>query len=335
MVTIRTIDAHVAGAPLRLIVEGFPSPRGLTMGEKQAWAARRADHLRRLLMREPRGHVDMFGAVFTEATEPGSDAGLLFMGHDGFHTMSGHGVIAAATIALERGLLVPHDDERIVLDTVAGRVKVKVQRGGSTALTAVVGVTYANVPAFVVHPGIDVPLPGRRLRADVAFAGEFYAIVDSESAGVPVDGARIDDLRKIGSAIAAAIDDGLSVRHPLDPSLSGVAGTVFTSPPQAPGADLRSTTVYASGSVDRSPGGTAMAAVMAVLDAMGMLTQDGRLRLESLTGQIFEGRLAGRTQVGAADAVVAEISGAAYITGEHTFTLADGDPFAGGFSLRP
>lgn len=332
---IRTIDAHVAGAPLRLIVDGFPSPRGQTMGEKRAWAARRADQVRRLVMLEPRGHVDMFGAVFTEATQPGSDAGLLFMGHDGFHAMSGHGVIAAATIALERGLLVPRDDKHIVLDTAAGRVKVSVQRDSSPASTRVVGVTYANVPAFVVHPGVDVPLPARRLRADVAFGGEFYAIVDAESAGVPVDGASIDDLRRIGSAIAAAIDDGLSVRHPLDPSISGLAGTVFTAAPHAQGADLRSATVYAGGSVDRSPGGTAMAAVMAVLDAMGMLTQDGRLGLESVTGQIFEGRLASRTQVGAADAIVAEVSGAAYITGEHTFSLADGDPLAGGFSLRP
>jgi len=286
-------------------------------------------------MLEPRGHIDMFGAVFTEPTQPGSDAGLLFMGHDGFHTMSGHGVIAATTIALERGLLVPRDDKRIVLDTVAGRVKVNVQRSGSSASTGVVSVTYANVPAFVVHPGVDVPLPARRLRADIAFGGEFYAIVDAESAGVPVDGASIDDLRRIGSAIAAAIDDGLSVRHPIDPSISGLAGTVFTAPPQAPGADLRSATVYAGGSVDRSPGGTAMAAVMAVLDAMGMLAPDGRLGLESITGQIFEGRLASRTQVGAADAVVAEISGAAYITGEHTFSVAEGDPFGEGFSLRP
>ena len=286
-------------------------------------------------MLEPRGHVDMFGAVFTEATQPGSDAGLLFMSHDGFHTMSGHGVIAAATIALERGLLVPRGDGQIVFDTAAGRVKVDVQRGGSPASTRVAGVTYANVPAFVVHPGVDVPLSSRRLRADVAFGGEFYAIVDAESAGVPVNGASIDDLRKIGSAIAAAMDEGFSLRHPLDPSISGLAGTVFTAAPQSPGADLRSATVYAGGGVDRSPGGTAMAAVMAVLDAMGMLTEDGRLGLESITGQIFEGRLASRTQVGSADAVIAEVSGAAYITGEHTFSLADGDPLAEGFSLRP
>lgn len=286
-------------------------------------------------MLEPRGHVDMFGAVLTEAVQPGSDAGLLFMGHDGFHPLSGHGVIAATTIAIERGLLVPRDDSRIAFDTAAGRVFVNADRHRSPNSTRVNGVTYANVPAFVVHPGVDVPLASRRLRADVAFGGEFYAIVDAESAGVPLDGASIDDLRKMGRAIAAAIDEGLSVKHPLDPSIAGLAGTVFTAPPRLPGADLRGATVYLGGSVDRSPGGTALAAVMAVIDAMGMLPSDGRLGLESLTGQVFQGRLANRTQVGGSDAVVAEISGAAYITGEHTFSVADGDPFAGGFSLKP
>jgi len=332
---IRTIDAHVAGAPLRLIVEGFPAPRGQTMSEKRAWASRKSDHVRRLLMLEPRGHVDLFGAVLTEAAHPGSDAGLLFMGHGGFHALSGHGVIAAATIALERGLLVPRDDSRIAFDTAAGRVMVDAARHRSPGSTRVGPVTYTNVPAFVVHPGVDVPLASRRLRADVAFGGEFYAIVDAESAGVPLDGASIDDLRKTGSAIAAAIDDGLTLKHPLDPSIEGLAGTVFTAPPRAPGADLRTATVYLAGGIDRSPGGTALAAVTAVIDAMGMLPDDGCLELESLTGQVFEGCLAHRTQVGASEAVVVEISGTAYITGEHTFSVAEGDPFPEGFSLRP
>jgi len=354
MLRLKTIDAHAAGEPLRLIVDGFPAPRGRTMLEKREWVLKHADHLRRALMLEPRGHADMYGALFTEPVSPGSHAGVLFMHNEGYSTMCGHGVVAVTTIALERGLLMPGGDgAAVVYDSPAGtiRARARLRSSGSGGLVGsgkegaagsdiseqlrVESVAFVNVPSFVLHAGLPVMLGSRQIRADVAFGGEFYAIVDAESACVPVNGASIDDLRKIGSAIAAAIDDGLSVRHPLDPSLSGVAGTVFTSPPQAPGADLRSTTVYASGSVDRSPGGTAMAAVMAVLDAMGMLTQDGRLRLESLTGQIFEGRLAGRTQVGAADAVVAEISGAAYITGEHTFTLADGDPFAGGFSLRP
>src|SRR5215216_6981333 len=118
MLTLKTIDAHAAGEPLRLIVDGFPSPHGKTMLEKREWVRRHADHLRRALMLEPRGHADMYGALFTEPVSPGSHAGVLFMHNEGYSTMCGHGVIAVTTIALERGLLWPRGNE-IVLDTPA------------------------------------------------------------------------------------------------------------------------------------------------------------------------------------------------------------------------
>src|SRR3989442_6809439 len=107
MLTLKTIDAHAAGEPLRLIVDGFPSPRGKTMLEKRAWVSRHADHLRRALMLEPRGHADMYGAILTEPVLPGSHAGVLFMHNEGYSTMCGHGVIAVTTMALERGLIMP------------------------------------------------------------------------------------------------------------------------------------------------------------------------------------------------------------------------------------
>src|SRR6201993_2418860 len=121
MVTVKTIDAHAGGEPLRLVVDGFPAPRGRTMLEKREWASRHADSLRRALMLEPRGHADMCGAVLTEPVSPGSHAGILFMDNEGFSAGSGHGIIGAVTIALERGLLVPGDDRgAVAFDTVAG-----------------------------------------------------------------------------------------------------------------------------------------------------------------------------------------------------------------------
>src|SRR6266508_3841646 len=124
MLQLKTIDAHAAGEPLRLIVDGFPSPRGKTMLEKREWLRRHADHLRRALMLEPRGHADMYGAILTEAVSPGSHAGVLFMHNEGYSTMCGHGIIAVATIALERNLLMPGGDGRtIVFVTPAGVVR--------------------------------------------------------------------------------------------------------------------------------------------------------------------------------------------------------------------
>jgi proline racemase len=252
------------------------------------------------------------------------------MDADGVVAMSGHGVIAVATLALERALVVPRDPSRLVLDTPAGTVRVAAARRADGSVGEV---TFTNVPSFVVQPGVDVPLPGRRLRADVAFGGEFYAIVDAESAGVVVDTTRTGDLRRMGIAIAAAVDAALAVAHPVLPELTVLAGTVFTAPPQEAGADLRCATVRVSGAVDRSAGGTGTSAIMAVLDAMGLLSEEGRFEPEGLAGQRLRGHLRSRTQVGAVDAIVPEISGTAYVTGEHLFLVDAADPLAGGVRI--
>jgi proline racemase len=329
--TIKTIDAHVGGEPLRLVVNGFPAPHGRTMLAKRTWAARHADHVRRITMLEPRGHTDMQGAVLTEPVQPGSHAGLLFMHADGFGTLSGHGVMATALIAREHGLLVLHDDlDRIVFDTPAGTVRAAMVRGDDGRVERV---TFSGVPSFVLHAGVDVPLSGRRLRADIAFGGAFFAIVDAESAGVPVDGSRVDDLRRVGRDIAEAIERRMAIEHPLEPALAGIDGTIFTAPPQAPGADLRNAVVSAAGAVDRSPSGTGTAAVMAVLHAMGLLAEGQQFVHEGLLGTTFVGRIGRRTHVGDIEALIPEIEGSAWVTGEHTFVSQDGDPLGAGFRL--
>jgi len=325
---IRTIDAHAAGGPLRLVVDGFPAPRGKTMIEKQEWANRNADDVRRALIFEPRGHADMLGGVLTESATPGAHAGLLFFHNHGYSSMSGHGAIAAATIAIERGLVMPGGDgTSIVFDTPAGTVRTTVAIIGSK----VDHVTLTNVPAFVLHAGLPVQIGPRHLRADVAYGGSFYAIVDAEAAGLSIDIAHVPELRRMGIAIRDAVGSVVNVVHPSQPSLTGLDGTIFTGPPHEGGADLRNALVFADGAVDRSPGGTGTSAVMAVLDAMGLLGEDRPFVHESLLGTRFSGRVSGRTQVGEYPALVTEIEGSAWITGEHTFVLDEGDPWRLGF----
>jgi trans-L-3-hydroxyproline dehydratase len=333
MVRLKTIDAHAAGEPLRLIVEGFPSPRGRTMLEKREWVRRHADHLRRAIMLEPRGHADMYGAILTESTMPGSHAGLLFMHNEGYSTMCGHGVIAVTTIALERGLLAPGGDgTSIVYDSPAGTIRVRAtwERTGSAKIA---GVAFLNVPSFVLYGGLTVKLPSRPVRVDVAFGGAFYAIVDSEGVGLPIDAAHLADLRRVGMEIKRAVEASTAVAHPLEPGLRGVYGTIFTGPPLSGGADLRNVTVFADAEVDRSPCGTGTAAVMAVIDAMGLLSDDKPFVHESLIGTTFQGRVASRTTVGEHQAIVPEIEGSAWITGEHTFLVDDRDPLKDGFRI--
>ena len=328
--SIRTIDAHAAGEPLRLIVDGFPSPQGRTMLDKREWVRKKADHLRRALMLEPRGHADMYGAVLTEPVAPGSHAGVLFMHNEGYSTMCGHGVIAVTTIALERGLIVPGPDgSTVVYDSPAGTIRAR----ACLSAARVTSVSFVNVPSFVLHGGLAVKIGARQIRADVAFGGAFYAIVDSEAVGLPIDTVHLPELRRAGMDIKHAIEAAQTIAHPLEPGLHGIYGTIFTGPPNDPQADLRNVTIFADAEVDRSPCGTGTAAVMAVIDAMGLLRDDKPFVHESLIGTRFNGRVAGRTVVGECRAIVPEIEGSAWITGEHTFLIDDDDPLRAGFRL--
>jgi proline racemase len=333
MITLKTIDAHAAGEPLRLVVDGFPSPRGKTMLAKREWVRTHADHLRRALKLEPRGHADMYGAILTEPVAPGSHAGVLFMHNEGYSTMCGHGVIAVTTMALERGLLMPGGDgTAIVYDSPAGTIRARA-RLGSDGARRVESVAFLNVPSFVLHGGLVVKLASRQIRADVAFGGAFYAIVDSEAAGLALDIAHLPELRRAGMEIKRGIEAAHAIVHPQDPGLTGIYGTIFTGPSRDERADLRNVTIFADAEVDRSPCGTGTAAVMAVIDAMGLLGGGKPFVHESLIGTRFAGRVASRTEVGEYQAIVPEIEGSAWITGEHTFLIDDTDPFKDGFRI--
>jgi trans-L-3-hydroxyproline dehydratase len=341
MITIKTVDAHTAGEPLRLIVDGFPRVEGRTMLERREWVRENQDHLRRALMLEPRGHSDMYGALLTEPEHDGSDAGVLFMHNEGYSTMCGHGVIAVLTIALERGLLVPRAGRgEIVLDSPAGPIRATARMSQSAAAAStgrtsprVSSVSFRNVPSFVLHGGVPVRLGGRELPADVAFGGAFYAIVDSEAAGIPIVPDRLPELRRAGMQIKHSIESSLRVAHPAEPALHGIYGTIFTGPASASDADLRNVTIFADAEVDRSPCGTGTCAVMAVLAAMGLLGAEQTFTHESIIGTTFRGRIVEQTAIGDVPAIVPEIEGEAYITGESTFLIDERDPLAFGFRL--
>jgi proline racemase len=352
MLQIRTIDAHTAGEPLRLIVGGFPPAEGRTILEQREFVRANYDHLRRALMLEPRGHADMYGALLTPPEHPGSHAGVLFMHNEGYSTMCGHGIIAVTKIALERGMIrAPRADDgtvRITLDAPAGPIEAAavVAQGSSPADLTVTSVRFRNVPSFVLHPGVMIRVSNRDVRADVAFGGAFYAIVDSEAVGIPVVPQRLADLRRVGMEIKHAVEAAVKVVHPLEPQLEGIYGTIFTGPPSDERADLRNVTIFADAEVDRSPCGTGTAAVMAVLHAMGMLTEAEQIfRHESIVGSIFKGRVLRTTslsdpnsttpnsQTESIEAIIPEIEGSAHITGEHTFIIEDSDPFKDGFRL--
>jgi len=335
MIRIQTIDAHTAGEPLRLIVAGFPPVKGKTILEQREYVRRKHDGLRRALMLEPRGHADMYGALLTPPEHEGSHAGVLFMHNEGYSTMCGHGVIAVTKIALERNLIVmPRESDgsvRITLDSPAGPIYVTAQTDANLRVTSV---SFRNVPSFVLHASLPVRVGPRDVNIDVAFGGAFYAIVDSETVGIPIMTERLTDLRRVGMEIKHAAEKAVKVEHPLEPQLRGIYGTIFTGQPSDDSADLRNVTIFADAEVDRSPCGTGTCAVMAVLSAMGLLAPGQLFTHESIIGTRFRGRVVEEALLSdEISAIIPEIEGEAYITGENTFILDDEDPLREGFRL--
>ena len=335
MQQIRAIDAHVGGQPVRLVVDGAPAANGRPAPAFRDWLRGRRDGFRRSLVLEPRGHRDMTAAMLTLPSSPGAHAGLVFMDAHGYPEISGHGVMAATAIAVERGLLVSAERDqpemRFVFDTPAGSVhaRARVQVRGDTPRADTV--TFTSVPAFVHSASSAVRASGRELRVDIAYGGAFFAIVDTEATGIPLTPSTLPDLRRLGVEMLDSLRGPID--SPVAASRDGVAGVIFTGPPQDPEAHLRNVTVTRGGVADRSACGAGTSAVMAVLDAMGLLPDDQPFVHEGLSGQLLRGRTVRRTQVGDVPAIVTEIEGTAWITGEHTFFLDDDDPFREGLDI--
>ena len=315
MTPIKTIDAEVAGEAVRLVVGGGPAVPGRTMVEKLKWLRRHGDAMRRLLMLEPRGHAGMHGAMLTEPTSPHAHAGVLSMHAAGFPLVSGEGIIAAVTIALEHRLIqgVGVDDE-VIIDTPVGPFRTSAR--ATDAPVARMDVT--GVPAFVHSAGLGLKIGTRHITVDIAFGGHFYAIADSEAIGIPIDIANAAALVRMGREITDAIESAVHVEHPGEAGVKNVHGTIFTGAARG-AADLRSATVLGGDILRRSPGVTGTAALMAVLDAMGLLTDDRRFIHEGVLGTTLQGGVARRVQVGETAAIVPVIEGAASITGFHEF----------------
>lgn len=331
---LQTTDWHTAGEPLRLITGGVPPLAGATMLERRQEMAERHDRVRRLLMREPRGHRDMYGAVLTPPVTSDADFGILFMHNEGYSTMCGHGIIAAASHVVSHHLVPAREPiTPVAFDTPAGLVRAEVEVRIEGDEVRPLAVRMRNVPSFVLARDLRLTLdePGiPEVTADIAFGGAFYAFVDADVLGLELVPERSADLIRIGMAIKAAAVEAVDVVHPEEPGLHGIYGTIFYGRPRA-GGTTRNVTVFADGQIDRSPTGTGTSARLALLAAQGRLAPGEVIRNESIIDTVFEGRIVGTTRVGHLEAVHTEVRGSAYVTGYHTFTLDADDPVGEGF----
>jgi proline racemase len=324
------VDSHTEGMPTRVITGGVPVIPGATMLERKLYFEEHLDHVRQLLMHEPRGHGAMSGAILQPPTRPDADWGVLFIEVSGCLPMCGHGTIGVATVLVETGMVAVSEPETVVaLDTPAGLVEVRVDVHEGRARS----VTLRNVPAFLAARDRAVEVEGwGTIPYDMAFGGNFYAIVDAAAAGVDVDPAQADRLIACGADIMAAIDAVDRPVHPADPRIAGCHHVVLHAPGRD-GSDARAATSIHPGWLDRSPCGTGTSARLAQLHARGALGVGDAFVSESVLGTRFTGRIVEETEVAGLPAIVPEITGRAWITGMGQYLLDPEDPFPAGFRL--
>ena len=331
---IRTIDAHAGGLPVRLLVDGVATGGGRSLAARTDRFRRQFDHARRALVRPPRGHDGLVAAVLSEPLTPGAHAAVIFMDAEGYPSLNGEAMMAVATIAIERGVIVtnePGPEARLTFDTPAGTVTVQLRVEERAGDVRVDSVTLTNVPAFVQAAAHAVRTATRDLHVDIAFGGVFHAILDTEALGIPLDASRLPDVRRMAVDILRALNASGGVQHPADGTMMPVAALTITAAARDPEAHLRNLTIGADGALDPSASTTGTSAAMAVLDAMGLLLDDQPFVHEGIIGSLLRGRMLRRTQVGDVPAVITAITGSAWITGEHTFVLDEDDPFRDGY----
>ena len=324
------VDSHTEGMPTRVITGGIGVIPGDSMFERRRYFLEHLDHVRKLLMYEPRGHGSMSGAILQPATRPDADYGVLFIEVSGCLPMCGHGTMGVATVLVETGMVeVTEPVTTIRLETPAGLVVVDVAVEHGAAMS----VTLRNVPSFCVATDRVAAVPGfGDVRYDLAYGGNFYALVELDDLGLPFDRTRKGDLLDAGLEIMAAINASAPPVHPENPEIAGVHHVYLA----APGSDARHSRhamAIHPGWFDRSPCGTGTSARMAQLHARGLLPLHQDFRNDSFIGTTFIGRLVEETRVGGVPAVVPTITGRAWVTGTAQYMLDPRDPFPEGFEL--
>lgn len=332
---VRTVDYHTAGEPFRIVEQPPVELCGATVAERRVFAQRspEVDAIRQLLVREPRGHADMYGGFVVAPDDEDAHFGVVFWHGDGYSTACGHGTIALGVWAVQSGRVESDPDgvTPVVLDVPSGRVIAQVRQHAGV----VTGVVFESVLAYPVARGVAVRTSAGEVAVDVAFGGALYASVEAKALGLSVDPEHYEDLLRLGREIKWALNDRDLARHPLDDRLSGIYGTILFDDlgDTADGPHQRNVTVFAEGRVDRSPCGSGTAARLALLAESGRLQRGGTLTHDSIAGTRFLGRVreAGSPVPGA---VLPTVEGMAHLTGKHEFVLDPEDPIGTGLVLR-
>lgn len=329
---LTTVDTHTAGGPTRTITGGLPPLQGKNVAEKMEYFRSHHDSIRKLLISEPRGHKDMYGAVITEASAPDADIGAFFFTAGGYLPACVHSAIGIATAGLETGFLT-RPDQSIKMEVPAGVISLLPRYEGEH----VDSIAIQTPPAFVYSPVAELTLgDAKPMQVSIVFSGVFFILVDIEQlrasgmhpeAAIRPEGA--NEMAALGVRILEAANHGFDVQHPEKPGIDAIELVmIYEEAGIGRGRDI---VINRGGGIDRSPCGAGTGAKVTDLFVRDKLQENQEYILESFIGTQFIGRVLEPAEVGPYHGAVPEIRGTAHITGMHQFVLDARDPLSEGF----
>ncbi|WBL24115.1 4-hydroxyproline epimerase [Zunongwangia sp. HGR-M22] len=328
--TFFCVDAHTCGNPVRVVAGGGPFIEGKNMSEKRQNFMREYDWIRRGLMFEPRGHDMMSGSILFPPSDPQNDCGILFIETSGCLPMCGHGTIGTVTVAIEEGLVSPKNPGTLRLETPAGLVKVSYVQEGKK----VKSVKIVNIKSYLAKEDIivDSDVLGD-LKVDVAYGGNFYAIVEVQENFKGLEHYQASELITWSRELRSKLNQAHEFIHPEDPTIHGLSHMQWTGAVIDETSTARNAVFYGDKAIDRSPCGTGTSARMAHWYAKGKLKKGDLFVHESIIGSKFIGRIEEETELGGKKAIVPSIEGWAMVTGYNNIVIDDDDPYAHGFQV--
>jgi len=332
--TIRIVDMHTAGEPVRIVEAGYPPLAGNTILEKRRDALERFDHLRTMLMLEPRGHDGMYGVIPTDPSAPGADLAVLFTHQEGYSTMCGHATIAIGRWAVDTGRVALIDGKASFgLEAPCGVIQVEVETDEDGAAR----VAFESVESFANTLDRTVEVPGLgAVRVDIAFGGAFYAILPASRIGLSLMETPLTDLVRAATTITETIRAGAPIVHPIESDLGFLYGTILTDDVALGahgGRPSYNLCIFADGQIDRSPTGSGVTARIALAAAKGEMTVGDSCEIRGVSGEGFTGTLAVTTGSGLDAVSRVRVSGQAWYSGRSEMIAEPGDRFSAGFTL--
>jgi len=331
--TLLTVtDMHTGGEPVRIVTSGYPPIPSGTILQKRAWVRDNLDHIRRVLMFEPRGHYDMYGVLPVEPDLPGADLAVLFMHNEGYSTMCGHAVIALGRYAVDQGFVAAVEPVTTVnIECPCGMVVATVEvKGGKAG-----AVSFESVPSFLFAGDASLAV-GRygAIRFDIAYGGAFYALAGCRQFGLEFGRDRARDFVDAATALSDRVKAEIALAHPGHADLAFLYGSILTDGGDGSAEPTKNVCVFAEAEVDRSPTGSGVTARLAAMFARGEIATGETRCFESIVGSVFTGAIARTTTAGPHKAIIARVGGRAYYSGKAEYWVEEDDTLGKGFLVR-